>query len=109
MSLIELEIHATYLGHWKAYKRPGSFNSQLTLTVHHLHPDLRLNLLCFIKTRKAPSFFLIFLKIFAVVIAQKVKIVAFSSSAASAEPQMGGVPLQEAPISGKKSSNGFRH
>jgi len=39
----------------------------------------------------------------------KVKIVASSSSATAAEPQMGGVPPQEAPNSGKMSSNGFRH
>jgi len=38
--------------------------------------------------------------------APKLKIVASSSSAAMTETQMGGAPPQEAPISGKDSSNG---
>jgi len=57
LALIELEIRAAYLSHLKAYKRPGSFNSQFTLTIHHLRPYPRLKLLCFLKTHKAPSFF----------------------------------------------------
>ena len=41
--------------------------------------------------------------------ALKLKTVACSSSAAMAETQMRGAPLQEASISGKYSSNGFHH
>jgi len=43
------------------------------------------------------------------VMAPKVKTVASSSSTATAEYRMGGVPPQEAPISGKESSDGFHH
>ena len=41
--------------------------------------------------------------------APKVNTVASSSSAAIGEPQMGGIPPQKAPISGKKSSNSFHY
>jgi len=64
LALIELEIRAAYLNRWKAYKRPGSFNSQFTLTVRYLQLDPRLKHLCFLKTHKALSFFSIFYKDF---------------------------------------------
>ena len=41
--------------------------------------------------------------------ATKLKTVTSSFSAATAETQMGGASPQEAPMSGKDYSNGFRH
>jgi len=47
LTRIELEICATYFDHWRADRRPGSFNSQFTLIVHHLRSDPRKKLLSF--------------------------------------------------------------
>jgi len=41
--------------------------------------------------------------------APKAKVIASSFGAATVETRMGGAPPQEANISGKNSSNGFRH
>jgi len=56
---IELEIRAAYLGHWRAYKWPGSLNSQSldysSILIRPASQDQKLT--NFLRTHKASSFF----------------------------------------------------
>jgi len=101
LAQIKLEIRA-YLGHWRAYKRPGSFNSQFTwLFISPNQTCVWEQSSWVFLNQKLLKLSLIFIKDFHRVNGPKRQAFCWSSSVATAPTTMSGSPPQETPIFGK--------